>query len=202
MIDLNDLYYFATLAERGSFTAAADAIGIPKGTLSRRLKTLEDQLGLRLIDRTTRRFALTEAGKKLYHYARVAGQWQGLCSPAALPTPFLLLDAFLEDRAKISHVVPEDWHATIFVVRGILHVTDQTGHRKLSMGQAMAVSGATALELAGDSVGTHVVLLSGPALREPIAKHGPFVMNSQAELVDRIRAYEAGELGRIDLLAP
>lgn len=74
MIDLNDLYYFATLAERGSFTAAADAIGLPKGTLSRRLKALEDQLGLRLIDRTTRRFALTEAGEKLYHYARIAVQ--------------------------------------------------------------------------------------------------------------------------------
>ncbi|MFC5742966.1 LysR substrate-binding domain-containing protein [Dyella tabacisoli] len=74
MLDLNDLYYFATLAERGSFTAAADAIGIPKGTLSRRLKTLESRLDLRLIDRTTRRFALTEAGEKLHHYARSAVQ--------------------------------------------------------------------------------------------------------------------------------
>lgn len=72
MLNLNDLYYFATLAERGSFTAAAEAIGIPKGSLSRRLKVLESQLGLRLIDRTTRRFALTQAGEELHRYARNA----------------------------------------------------------------------------------------------------------------------------------
>lgn len=132
----------------------------------------------------------------------VAGQWQGLSSPVALPTPFLLLDGFLEHRAKISHVVPEDWHATILVVQGTLHVIDQTGHRTLTMGQAVAVSGTAELELAGDGAGTHIALLSGPALREPIAKHGPFVMNSEAELIDRIRAYEAGELGHVDLVAP
>lgn len=70
MLDLNDLYYFATLAERGSFTAAAEMLGVPKGSLSRRLQNLEAQLDLRLIDRTTRRFALTEAGESLYLYAR------------------------------------------------------------------------------------------------------------------------------------
>ncbi|BDU21478.1 pirin-like C-terminal cupin domain-containing protein [Dyella sp. GSA-30] len=132
----------------------------------------------------------------------VAGQWQGFSSPVTLPTPFLLLDGFLEHRAKISHTVPEDWHATILVVQGTLHVIDQTGHRTLTTGQALAVSGAAELELAGDGTGTHIALLSGPALREPIAKHGPFVMNTQAELIDRIRAYEAGELGHVDLVAP
>lgn len=70
MLDLNDLYYFATLAERGSLTAAAEMLGVPKGSLSRRLQNLEAQLDLRLIDRTTRRFALTEAGEALYLYAR------------------------------------------------------------------------------------------------------------------------------------
>ncbi|SAK71235.1 LysR family transcriptional regulator [Caballeronia hypogeia] len=72
MLDLNDLYYFATLVERGSFTAAAQAIGVPKGTLSRRLSRLETHLALRLIDRTTRRFSPTQAGEKLYVYARTA----------------------------------------------------------------------------------------------------------------------------------
>jgi DNA-binding transcriptional LysR family regulator len=70
MLDLNDLYYFSTLAERGSVTGAAESLGIPKGTLSRRLKALETQLNLRLIDRTTRRFTLTEAGRSLVGYAQ------------------------------------------------------------------------------------------------------------------------------------
>jgi DNA-binding transcriptional LysR family regulator len=70
MLDLNDLYYFSTLAEHGSVTGAAEALGIPKGTLSRRLKALETQLNLRLVDRTTRRFTLTAAGRSLVGYAQ------------------------------------------------------------------------------------------------------------------------------------
>jgi DNA-binding transcriptional LysR family regulator len=85
MLDLNDLYYFATLVERGSFTAAAQAIGMPKGTLSRRLAALEAKFELRLIDRTTRRFALTAAGKKLYVFARNAVE-QAKCADAQLQT--------------------------------------------------------------------------------------------------------------------
>jgi redox-sensitive bicupin YhaK (pirin superfamily) len=43
----------------------------------------------------------------------------------------------------------------------------------------------------------HFVLLSGPALREPLVKHGPFVMNSSEEINDRIRAYQRGEFGQL-----
>lgn len=66
MRDLNDLYFFAQVVEHGGFTAAARALGLPKSRLSRRLAHLEDQLGVRLIQRTTRRFALTEVGQD-YH---------------------------------------------------------------------------------------------------------------------------------------
>ncbi len=66
MRDLNDLYFFAQVVEHGGFTAAARALGLPKSRLSRRLAHLEDQLGIRLIQRTTRRFALTEVGQD-YH---------------------------------------------------------------------------------------------------------------------------------------
>jgi redox-sensitive bicupin YhaK (pirin superfamily) len=40
-------------------------------------------------------------------------------------------------------------------------------------------------------------MLSGPALNEPIAKHGPFVMNSNEQLEDRIRAFQNGEFGQL-----
>lgn len=63
MHDLNDLYYFAQVAEHGSFTAAAQALGLPKSTLSRRISRLEEQLDIRLIHRTTRRLTLTDIGR-------------------------------------------------------------------------------------------------------------------------------------------
>jgi len=63
MIDLNDMLFFAEVAERGSFTAASHVLGVPKSRLSRRVAELESQLGVQLLQRSTRRLALTPAGE-------------------------------------------------------------------------------------------------------------------------------------------
>src|SRR6266850_2344600 len=61
--DLNNLYFFAKVVDFGSYTAAAKALGLQTSKLSRRIAALETELGVRLINRTTRRLSLTEAGK-------------------------------------------------------------------------------------------------------------------------------------------
>ena len=61
--DLNDMLYFAEVAERGGFAAAGRALGIPKSRLSRRVAELEAQLGVRLLQRTTRKLSLTDVGE-------------------------------------------------------------------------------------------------------------------------------------------
>jgi DNA-binding transcriptional LysR family regulator len=66
----NDLLIFAHVAEAGSFSRAAERIGLPKSTVSRRIALLEDRLSERLILRTTRRLALTELGEHLLVHAR------------------------------------------------------------------------------------------------------------------------------------
>ena len=63
MQDLNDMVYFAEVVERGGFAAAGRALGVPKSRLSRRVSELEAQLGVRLLQRTTRKLALTEVGE-------------------------------------------------------------------------------------------------------------------------------------------
>ena len=63
MQDLNDMLYFAEVVERGGFAAAGRALGVPKSRLSRRVAELEAALGVRLLQRTTRRIALTEVGE-------------------------------------------------------------------------------------------------------------------------------------------
>jgi len=68
MHDLNDLFYFAKVVEHGGFAAAGRAIGEPKSKLSRRVALLEDRLGVRLIQRSTRRFAVTEIGEEYYRH--------------------------------------------------------------------------------------------------------------------------------------
>ena len=62
MQDLNDMLYFAEVVERGGFAAAGRALGIPKSRLSRRIAELEERLGVRLLQRTTRKLSLTEVG--------------------------------------------------------------------------------------------------------------------------------------------
>ena len=62
MQDLNDMLYFVEVVERGGFAAAGRALGIPKSRLSRRIAELEAQLGVRLLQRTTRKLSLTEVG--------------------------------------------------------------------------------------------------------------------------------------------
>lgn len=69
-IDPNDLLVFARVAELGSFSRAADRLGLPKSTVSRRLAALEQRLGERLLLRTTRRQTLTEFGLQLLEHAR------------------------------------------------------------------------------------------------------------------------------------
>ena len=64
--DLNEVLAFERVASLGSFTLAADFLNQPKGTISRKLKSLEVRLGIRLIDRTTRSLRLTEAGDRYY----------------------------------------------------------------------------------------------------------------------------------------
>jgi DNA-binding transcriptional LysR family regulator len=66
MLDLNDIVVFARVVEAGSFTAAARLLAMPKTTVSRRVAALEREVGVRLLQRTTRSLNLTDAGRLYY----------------------------------------------------------------------------------------------------------------------------------------
>ena len=68
MQDLNDLYYFVQVVEHQGFAPAGRALSMPKSKLSRRIALLEERLGVRLIQRSTRRFAVTEIGQDYYSH--------------------------------------------------------------------------------------------------------------------------------------
>lgn len=66
--DLNNLYFFARVVDFGSYTAAAEGLGLQTSKLSRRVGALESELGVRLLNRTTRKLSLTEAGKTFHRH--------------------------------------------------------------------------------------------------------------------------------------
>lgn len=72
MLDLNDIVVFARVIEAGSFTAAARLLGMPKTTVSRRIAALEREVGVRLLQRTTRSLNVTDAGRLYYEQSSQA----------------------------------------------------------------------------------------------------------------------------------
>ena len=66
MQDLNDLQYFAQVVRHGGFSAASRATGEPKSKLSKRVAQLERDLGVRLIERSTRSIRVTEIGRDVF----------------------------------------------------------------------------------------------------------------------------------------
>src|SRR5690348_10793012 len=68
MQDLNDLYYFVQVVDHDGFAAAGRALGIPKSKLSRRILELEARLGVRLLQRSTRKLTVTELGQEYYRH--------------------------------------------------------------------------------------------------------------------------------------
>lgn len=69
--DLDDFYCYALVVEHGGFSAAERATDIPKSKLSRRVYNLEENLGVRLIQRSSRHFAVTDIGMNIYRHAQV-----------------------------------------------------------------------------------------------------------------------------------
>src|SRR5580658_7461195 len=108
MDDLNDIYFFASVVQYGGFSAAARLIGVEKTRLSRRISALEKRLGVRLLQRTTRALALTEAGQRFYDrcLATVEGAQAAYDSVAELrrePAGLVRLSFFSPKGVSLMH---------------------------------------------------------------------------------------------------
>lgn len=104
--DLQDVTAFLAVVDTGSFTAAAKRLGLAKSNISRRVARLEEQLGARLLDRTTRRQRLTEIGETYHQH--VTGAVQGLADAAQS-----VLELQGEPRGRLRMTAPADWNDTM-----------------------------------------------------------------------------------------
>ena len=109
MDSLHSIAIFATVVGTGSFSAAADKLGIARSVVSRRVSALEAEMGIRLLHRTTRRIALTAAGQRFYERVSTAlsdihdAQTEAL---AARDEPSGKLVASIPMSFGITHVLP------------------------------------------------------------------------------------------------
>lgn len=119
-IDWNDCHYFSVIADEGSFAAASKKLDVPTSTLSRRLSALEQALGARLLQRSTRSMHLTEAGSVFLEHARAMRIQMELATEAIslrqseprgtvkISCPVMLLHAYVSEMlAEFQQQYPE-----------------------------------------------------------------------------------------------
>ncbi|HSX63113.1 MAG TPA: LysR family transcriptional regulator [Pseudoxanthomonas sp.] len=102
MLDLNDIALFVQVVRSGSFAEAARQLGVPPNTLSRRVQQLEERLGTRLLQRSTRKLALTQAG--LAFHDRCAAAVDGLAEAGQD-----LMSGSQEPRGLVRVAAPADF---------------------------------------------------------------------------------------------
>lgn len=143
-MDLNRAATFIRVVEAGNFTRAAEALNLPTSSISRSVSKLEDDLGITLLERTTRRVALTEAGRAFFERAREA--LAGLEEANSLA-----LDAAKEAHGVVRIAIPIEMAANV----GSLFAIFLEQHPRIRMELTFTNRGA---ELVGDLVDVAVAI--------------------------------------------
>jgi redox-sensitive bicupin YhaK (pirin superfamily) len=123
----------------------------------------------------------------------IAGEFRGARGPAKTFTPITMLDVNLKAGERFEADLPASYNALAVVAKGAIEtdgLSGETGELVL-----FANDGAR-IELTA-SEDTHLIVLSGEPLREPIVQYGPFVMNTMAEIEQAMIDVEAGKFGPI-----
>ena len=123
----------------------------------------------------------------------IAGSVRGAKGPAKTFTPIELYDLRLNAQGKTTLQFPAGHHAALFVLSGLVAVNGiaagEAGLAVMSRG-----TGLMTVEAQEEAV---VLVLAAVPLDEPIARYGPFVMNTKAELVQAVNDYQAGKMGHL-----
>jgi redox-sensitive bicupin YhaK (pirin superfamily) len=134
--------------------------------------------------------AVTPDGLTRVHV--IAGEALGAKAVIETRTPIAFMHWILEPGASVDVPLPENYAAYVYVFAGKLRI----GDREVKDGQlALLGDGASVHFEAAESA--QALLLAGVPLHEPVVQYGPFVMNSEKEIIQAIRDYEAGRLGEI-----
>jgi redox-sensitive bicupin YhaK (pirin superfamily) len=124
----------------------------------------------------------------------IAGDYEGHAGPARTFTPMQVWDLRLTQGGVTELSLPEGWNSALVVLRGAVLVNGSTVAREAQMVLLDRKGSAVSIEANNDSV---VLLLSGEPIEEPIVGHGPFVMNSQDEIVQAIADFNSGRFGQM-----
>lgn len=123
----------------------------------------------------------------------IAGEVDGTQGPIAQPaTDPVYLDITLDAGAAWDYVLPEGHNVFAYVFEGELQIGAADEARPVASQQMAVLGGGNALHLAAGSGGARLILVAGRPLREPVMRHGPFVMNTRQELMQAFVDFQEG----------
>jgi redox-sensitive bicupin YhaK (pirin superfamily) len=125
----------------------------------------------------------------------IAGEALGVRAVIDTHTPIVLQDWTLQPGADVRVQVPAALQAFVYVFEGSARVG--TAGSEVSEGQMAVLGPGTSVRLSGAERPGRLLLLAGAPLREPVARYGPFVMNTRSELVQAFDDFQSGKMGEI-----
>jgi redox-sensitive bicupin YhaK (pirin superfamily) len=125
----------------------------------------------------------------------VAGEALGASAVIDTYIPIVYQDWTLDEGADVTVVLAREQKAMAFVFEGSVLVGN--GGKEIKDGQLAMLGDGDAVRFRGAPGGGRLLLLAGVPIQEPVARYGPFVMNTQAEIVQAVRDYQSGKMGEI-----
>lgn len=126
------------------------------------------------------------------HVNVIAGEALGAKAVIETLTPIVYQDWILSPGADVTIPIPADHQVLAYVFQGIADV----GTRNVRDGQLAILGAGDAVRLSA-STNARLLLLAGVPLKEPVARYGPFVMNTELELMQAVRDFQSGRMGEI-----
>lgn len=125
----------------------------------------------------------------------IAGEALGVRAVVDTRTPIVYQDWKLRADADVTVALAREQRAMVYVFEGSVRVGDEG--REIRDGELALLADGDAVRLRGAAGGGRLLLLAGVPLREPVARYGPFVMNTKDELMQAFEDYRSGKMGEI-----
>lgn len=126
----------------------------------------------------------------------LVGDYGNVRSPIAPVEPYSILDAFL--AGQVPYPLAHGENSVIYVLDGQLDVVIEGKMHRLSSETAIALSGTGEVRLSPAGGVAHALLMSGPALNEPVLAEGSFIMNDAAGIRSARLRFQSGQMGRLE----
>jgi quercetin 2,3-dioxygenase len=125
----------------------------------------------------------------------IAGEALGARAVIATHTPIVYQDWTIEDGADVTVPLAREHQALVYVFEGAVRLGNEG--REVKDGELALAGPGDALRFRGRPGGARLLLLAGVPIAEPVARYGPFVMNTREEIVQAVEDYQSGRMGEI-----